>query len=52
MKQYLLTFLVAACAACTHIVAPAKAPAQGDALATSSMLPAMGRVLPQGGNPW
>lgn len=52
MKQYLLTFLVAACAACTRIVAPAAASLQGEAIVSASMPPAMGRVLPQAGNSW
>ncbi len=51
MKQYLLTFLVAACAACTHVVAPVDARLQDEAATGSPMLAELGRLLPQGGNP-
>lgn len=54
MKQYLLTFLVAACAACSCIVSPVEARLQSDASATSATPPAPGASLValQGGRPW
>lgn len=50
MKQYMLTFLIAACAACTHIVVPAEAQLEGDVLVASSML-SPGQALPRDGKP-
>jgi len=50
MKQYLLTFLIAASAACTHIAVPAEVQLEGDVVAASSML-SLGRVLPLDGKP-
>lgn len=50
MKQYLLTFLIAACAACTHVAAsaPASLADEAAALAALRLTAAEPAMLPPG----
>ncbi|MDM0010954.1 hypothetical protein QTH87_00755 [Variovorax sp. J22P168] len=53
MKQYMLTFLIAACAACSHVVAPLEAGLQQrTATDRTPAQPAPTLVLALGGRPW